>query len=78
MMMFNDSEIYFRPTLVQTSTFYTYQIKNIGRCPVRFRWVVDGKDTKSIEISPKYGLVQPSQISVIIFLFCFKCIINIG
>jgi len=63
MLMSNDSELYFRPTLVNTSTFYSYQIKNIGRCPIRFRWVVDGKDTKTIEINPKYGLVQPSQIS---------------
>lgn len=63
-LMSNERELYFRPTHIHTSSSSKYQIQNIGRSPLRFRWVISADDVNCISVRPSTGVVRSFEQAV--------------
>ena len=60
-------EVYLQPTLVGGKTVQEVSIQNQSRLPVNFKWAIP---SKSLQIKPAVGLIEP--MSTMTFDFSFK------
>ena len=63
-LLSNNGEIFFKQTCIGTSTSQLYQIKNISRMPLEFRWLVKNQDQGLVTAEPSTGLILPNEFQV--------------
>lgn len=64
LILSNDGEIFFKETCVGTSSSQKYQIKNISRVTLEFRWLIKTQDQKLVKVDPPTGLIPPNELQV--------------
>lgn len=64
LLLSNDAEIFFKETCVGTSSSQKYQIRNISRVALEFRWLVKNQDQSLVKVEPLTGLILPNEFQV--------------
>uniref|UniRef100_H2Y6N0 Abnormal spindle-like microcephaly-associated protein ASH domain-containing protein n=1 Tax=Ciona savignyi TaxID=51511 RepID=H2Y6N0_CIOSA len=62
LLLSNNGELFFRPTCVGTVNKGKYQVQNVGRLPLQFKWVLKHNDAECLSVEPLEGVIQPNEI----------------
>lgn len=64
LLLSNCGELFFRPSCIHTSVSRHFEIRNVGRSVMYFRWVIPNVDTKCLSVEPCEGQILPNETQV--------------
>ena len=59
--------MYFKPTCVHSVTTNDYDIENISRSSLQFKWLISKEYQHILSVDPPYGVISPKEIQVFSF-----------
>ena len=63
-LLSNGGEMYLRPTCIATSISRGYQLQNVGRLPLKFKWSLSHDSKKYLNVEPQSGVIHSNEIQV--------------
>ena len=64
LLLSDGGEFYFKPTCIYSNTSRDYEIHNIGRFPLCFKWFISKDDQRKLTVQPEEGTILANQAQV--------------
>ena len=63
-MLEDGSELYMRPTCIQTQSSRLYEVRNTSRIALEYEWKLHHAEGDVLSMKPANGVIQPNEIKV--------------
>ena len=67
LLLSNHGDIFFRPSCIHMAVSRAYEVKNVGRSALRFKWVISKEDSPNLTVDQEEGCILPNQTLVSAF-----------
>ena len=66
LLLSKQGELFFKPTCLFSATTQRYDIHNIGKMSIAFKWMIPNAHRKKLSVEPDRGVIVANQIQVIV------------